>query len=99
MHLKYRADRINNSRVYIFFGPNIGVDMASEKDVEDETIFKLNRSNFALEIGAGCDFYFEYFKFAPQIKYSYGLKTLLLRMEPYIPVHLKVFTQEVFKYH
>ena len=24
--------------------------MASEKDVEDETIFKLNRSNFALEI-------------------------------------------------
>ena len=77
-HLKYRADRINNSRVYIFFGPNIGVDMASEKDVEDETIFKLNRSNFALEIGAGCDFYFEYFKFAPQIKYSYGLKNLIV---------------------
>ena len=77
-HLKYRADRINNSRVYIFFGPNIGVDMASEKDVENETIFKLNRSNFALEIGAGCDFYFEYFKFAPQIKYSYGLKNLIV---------------------
>ena len=77
-HLKYRADRINNSRVYIFFGPNIGIDLASEKDVEDETIFKLNRSNFALEIGAGCDFYFEYFKFAPQIKYSYGLKNLIV---------------------
>ena len=43
-----------------------------------ETIFKLNRSNFALEIGAGCDFYFEYFKFAPQIKYSYGLKKLIV---------------------
>ena len=49
-----------------------------KKDVENETIFKLNRLNFALEIGAGCDFYFEYFKFAPQIKYSYGLKNLIV---------------------
>nr|MCS5664072.1 hypothetical protein [Flavobacteriales bacterium] len=64
-----------------FFGPNIGIDMASEKDVKDETIFKLNRSNFALEIGVGCDFYFEYFKFAPQIKYSYGLTNLIVKDE------------------
>ena len=77
-HLKYRADRINNHRAFIFVGPNIGIDMASEKDVLDENIFKLNRSNFAIEIGAGCDFYFEYFKFAPQIKYSYGLKNLIV---------------------
>jgi len=77
-HLKYRADRINNQRAFIFFGPNIGIDMASEKDVLDENIFKLNRINFALEIGAGWDFYFEYFKFAPQIKYSYGLKNLIV---------------------
>ena len=78
LHLKYRADRINNHRAFIFVGPNIAIDMASEKDVIDENIFKLNRSNFALEIGAGCDFYFEYFKFAPQIKYSYGLKNLIV---------------------
>lgn len=77
-HLKYRADRINNSRVFIFMGPNFGVDMASEKDVLDENIFKLNKSNLTLEVGAGCDFYFEYFKFAPQIKYSYGLKNLIV---------------------
>ena len=77
-HLKFRADRINNSRAFIFFGPSLGIDMASEKNVLDEKIFKLNRSNFALEIGAGCDFYFEYFKFGPQIKYSYGLKNLIV---------------------
>jgi hypothetical protein len=78
VHLKYRADRINNYRAFLFIGPNIGIDMASEKDVLDEEIFKLNRSNFALEIGAGCDFYFEYFKFAPQIKYSHGLTNLIV---------------------
>ncbi|MDG1849472.1 MAG: porin family protein [Flavobacteriales bacterium] len=77
-HLKYRADRINNYRAFLFFGPNIGIDMASEKDVKDEEIFKLNRNNIALEIGAGCDFYFEYFKFAPQIKYSHGLTNLIV---------------------
>tara|TARA_B110000444_G_scaffold193375_1_gene183481 strand:+ start:7195 stop:7893 length:699 start_codon:yes stop_codon:yes gene_type:complete len=77
-HIKYRADRINNQRVYVFFGPNIGIDMASEKDVIDETIFKLNKTNIALEVGVGWDFYFEFFKFAPQIKYSYGLKNLIV---------------------
>jgi len=78
-HLKFRADRINNSRAFIFVGPCFGIDMASEKNVLDENIFKLNRSNIALEIGAGCDFYFEYFKFGPQIKYSYGLKNLIVQ--------------------
>lgn len=78
-HIKYRADRINNSRVFVFFGPSFGIDMASEKDVKDEKIFKLNRSNFTLEVGAGCDFYFEYFKLGPQIKYSYGLKNLIVQ--------------------
>lgn len=78
LHLKYRADRINNYRAFVFFGPNIGIDMASEKDVEDEEIFKLNRTNIALEVGVGCDFYFEYFKFAPQIKYSHGLTNLIV---------------------
>tara|TARA_B110000977_G_scaffold194723_1_gene271864 strand:+ start:429 stop:1127 length:699 start_codon:yes stop_codon:yes gene_type:complete len=79
IHLKYRADRINNSRVFVFLGPSFGVDMASEKDVIDENIFKLNRTNIALEIGAGCDFYFEFFKFAPQIKYAYGLTNLIVQ--------------------
>lgn len=79
IHLKYRADRINNSRVFVFLGPSFGVDMASEKDVVDENIFKLNRSNLSLEIGAGCDFYFEFFKFAPQIKYAYGLTNLIVQ--------------------
>ena len=78
-HLKYRADRINNSRVYVLFGPSFGIDMASEKDVLDENIFKLNKANLSLEIGAGCDFYFEFFKFAPQIKYSYGLTNLIVQ--------------------
>jgi hypothetical protein len=78
-HLKYRADRINNSRIFVFFGPSLGIDMASEKDVVDENIFKLNKTNLAFEIGAGCDFYFEFFKFAPQIKYAYGVTNLIVQ--------------------
>ncbi len=77
-YIKFRGDRINNSRIYIFSGPNFGIDMASEKDVKNQNIFKLNRLNVSLEIGFGYDFYFEYFKFAPQIKYSYGLRNLIV---------------------
>ena len=43
IHLKYRADRINNSRVFVFLGPSFGVDMASEKDVIDENAGNYSR--------------------------------------------------------
>jgi len=78
LHLKFRGDRINNSRPFVFAGVKYITDMASEKNVESQKIFKLNRADLALEIGVGCDFYLPFFKFAPQLKYSYGLNNLIV---------------------
>lgn len=78
LYLKYRSNRINNGRAYILAGAKYIIDMSSEKEVDDETIFKLNDSDVALEIGFGVDIYLEYFKFAPEIRYSYGLTNLLV---------------------
>ena len=56
-----------------------GIDIASQKDIDDEgeKIVKLKRHDLAAEIGFGMDFYLEYFKFSPQIKLSFGIIDLL----------------------
>jgi len=78
IYLKYRSDRINNGRVYLLAGGNFTLDMGrSEKLQEtDNLIFK--KTNYSIDIGFGIDFYFAYFKFSPEIKYSYGLRNMLV---------------------
>ena len=77
-HLKFRSQRINNYRIYVFGGPNFLVDLASKQDVEDDQVFKLRRNDVAVEAGAGIDIYFEFFKFSPQIKAGWGMRNLLV---------------------
>jgi hypothetical protein len=77
-HLKFRSQRINNYRLFVFTGPNFMVDLASKEDVEDDQVFKLKRNDLAVEVGFGMDFYLEFFKFSPQIKAGWGTRNLLV---------------------
>ena len=78
-YLKYRSTRINNYRWYVLGGVKYSLDLSSKQDVEDDLIFKLNRNDVAAEVGIGLDFYFEYFKFSPQLKASWGTSNLLVQ--------------------
>ncbi len=77
--IKYKSDRYNNFRTYLLGGVKYGMDIASQKDIDDEgqKLVKLKRNDLGIEIGFGMDFYLEYFKFSPQIKLNYGLLNLL----------------------
>lgn len=77
--LKYKSMRLNNGRAYIIGGLKFGIDMASQakkKDVEDQLV-KIKRFDYAYEMGFGLDFYFKYFKFSPELKFSMGLNNLI----------------------
>lgn len=76
--LKYKSERINNHRWYVLTGVEFATDLASKEKVDDDTIFKIKKSNVAVQGGVGIDIYFEYFKFSPQIKYSWGVNNLLV---------------------
>ncbi|GAB5557642.1 MAG: porin family protein [Schleiferiaceae bacterium] len=78
-YLKYRSSRINNYRWYVLGGVKYSLDLSSKQDVEDDLIFKLKRNDVAAEVGIGLDFYFEYFKFSPQLKASFGTNNLLVQ--------------------
>ncbi len=77
--LKFKSDRVENYRWYIIGGVKHSLDLASKKNVEDDNLFKIENNDFAIEFGLGLDFYFEYFKFSPQIKTSFGVRNLLVQ--------------------
>lgn len=75
--LKYKAKRLNNFRPYIVTGPNFRVDLAKTFSEDDEIYMDLKRFDLYHEVGVGLDFYFPYFKFGLELKYSYGFFNML----------------------
>lgn len=74
--LKFKSDRIDNYRVYVLTGVKYALDLASKEKVEDDLLFKLRRNDFTYEFGVGVDIYFEYFKFSPQLRASFGIPNI-----------------------
>ncbi|GAB5539120.1 MAG: porin family protein [Salibacteraceae bacterium] len=85
--LKYRSKRVNNFAQYVMVGFNYGFDLASQQftdnnvDERGERIVKLKQSNYNAEVGVGFDFFLEYFKFSPELKFSYGLNNIIVPEE------------------
>jgi hypothetical protein len=85
--LKYRAERINNYRPYMIGGVNFRFDFADfrsngynyEGDTGEEVSnIKFRTFDYAYELGFGIDFYFEFFKLSTELKYSVGLRDILM---------------------
>ena len=77
--VKFRGDRIDNYRWYLLGGFKYTFDLASKQDVQDDEFFKITKGDYGYELGIGIDFYFEYFKFSPQLRATFGLKDLLVQ--------------------
>ena len=77
IYLKYRSDRINNGRAYILIGGNFMLDLSSTEELPQNQSLEFHKTNYSADIGFGIDVYFAFFKFSPEIKYSYGLKNML----------------------
>ncbi len=79
LQIKYKAMRINNFRPYIIAGINPKIDFSSRKKIPENEMpkIKLKQKNLYGEVGLGIDFYTTYFKFSPQIKFSFGLRNML----------------------
>ncbi|MCB0792273.1 MAG: PorT family protein [Flavobacteriales bacterium] len=80
--LKFRSDRINNFAVYLIAGGKASIDMATQKDVnneiDDEVVIKLKKFDYSAEAGAGFDFFLPYFKFGIELKAGIGIPNLLI---------------------
>lgn len=63
------ARRFNNHRPYLVVGLNPMINLRGS----NHDYLALKRYDCYAEIGAGCDFYLEFFKIRPEIKFMYGL--------------------------
>lgn len=74
IHLKFRSDRIDNFRVYMFGGVKFEYDLASNARAKRaEELVKLKKIDMGVEAGIGFNFYFPVFILSPEIKISNGL--------------------------
>lgn len=85
LDFKLRSIRHRNVGFYVIGGMRSSFDIISQKKIEkgedlfDESTRKVKLQNFDLsyEWGFGWDLYYQYFKFSPEIKFSYGTKNIL----------------------
>lgn len=74
VHVKFRSDRIDNFRVYMFGGVKFEYDLASNARARRaEELVKLTKYDMGIEAGIGFNFYFPVFILSPEIKISNGI--------------------------
>jgi hypothetical protein len=82
LNIKFRTDRVNNFAAYVIGGAKWSIDMASNEDVEnqasDRVVLKMHPNDYAAQIGGGFDFFLEYFKFGIELKFSVGLRDMMI---------------------
>jgi len=72
-YLKYSSERIGNYKPYLIGGVGACYDLA--RDAEKPIL--LRPFDFYVEFGVGCDFYFSFFKLAPELKFALGFNDIL----------------------
>ncbi len=76
---KYRGKRINNYNFYLVAGASYHMDLRPHNDLDigKNRLIRTNKSDFALDVGGGMDFYFRYFKVGMELRVSIGLMDVL----------------------
>ena len=73
--LRYNSQRRGNHRMYIIGGITPGIEASGKKD--KDIIFETKNVNLKLEFGFGSEIYYPLGKFAPEIRFSYGLINMM----------------------
>jgi len=76
--LKYKSVRRRNNRMYLLAGLSPTIEASGSKDENDvRERLETKSFNVNMELGVGTDLFFQYFKFAIEMRYSRGLRNLL----------------------
>lgn len=73
LYIKWSAEREVNYRPYVTLGGGVSFDLGRSKD----KVILQQTMDYFLDVGIGCDLYFRWFKFAPEIRYRIGFNNVL----------------------
>lgn len=93
--IKFSSQRYNNVRPYLLAGITPMMNITGKK----QDILEINRSDFSLNIGMGCDFYLPFFKLIPELRFCYGLTNCIntQHAQDLTDVNLHKYTNSVNK--
>jgi hypothetical protein len=81
--LKLRTNRAGNFAAYALIGGCYGIDMQSQRDVDENVagkiVVKLERDDITLDAGGGFDFFLPYFKFGLEMKTCFGMRDVMIQ--------------------
>lgn len=86
--LKYQSDRRHNSRMYMIAGLSPSLTASNRRSDPMKNQLQALDSDLTLEYGVGLDLFYPLFKLAPELRFSHGLRNLLV-------AHNDVFTRSL----
>lgn len=78
IHMRYSSERFNNIRPYVLGGIYVNTQIGNPK----MPVIKLKNLDYGIDIGLGCNLYFPLFKLSPELRFSFGLRDLLVKDRP-----------------
>jgi len=76
--LKYQSDRRRNTRAYMIAGISPSLTASNRRSDPLRNHLQTLNSDLTLEYGVGLDLFYPLFKLAPELRFSHGLRNLLV---------------------
>lgn len=76
--LKYQSNRRRNARMYMIAGLNPTFTASNRRNDPLHNVLRAEGSDLTLEYGVGLELFYPLFKLAPELRFSHGLKNLLV---------------------
>ena len=77
--IRFKSAPYKDKRAFMVAGMKYSYDVQSNSKTRDaKTLIKISPHDFQLEIGVGMQFFYPYFIFSPEIKYSRGVGNILI---------------------
>lgn len=78
-HIRYKSAPFKDKRAFLIAGVKYSFDVASDSRAKNaESLVKIAPTDFAIEYGAGVQFFFPFFIFSPELKVSHGIGNTLI---------------------
>ena len=79
--VRFKSDPFHDTRLFVLAGAKYTYDVASNariREAQANRIIRISPHEYSVEVGAGCQFFFPFFIFSPEIKYSQGIGNILI---------------------
>ncbi|NID08921.1 type IX secretion/gliding motility protein PorT/SprT [Fibrivirga algicola] len=72
--IKYKSARRANSRMYLIAGASLGIETnVRRREAISQGRLNTSTTDLSVEYGVGFEQFFEFFKFAPELRFSHGI--------------------------